>query len=293
MDLYLLVNISSDTENLYGIQFFNSFFKHCSGLHVTLFHICQFSGADSSNSLLDMWEAPSGDREENLSGAARKALQRARRALQKNDQISSMKTKTVQERFGTVKDILTEGSEGLYDAMLLGRRATYTLQWLFDRPGDQIPQALIQDTSLACPLWICGEPEAGRKNILLCVDGSRSALRAADHVGYIMSKAKQHKVCIFHVTTTRTSDIESIVQEAKDVILTHDIEEDRISSKRGWGLSIPGAILSEKNQGQYAAVAIGLHGISKGRLFANIGIQEGITATLIKKINKAALWCIP
>ena len=295
MNLHLLINISSDTENLFGVQFFNSFFQECSHCNVTLFHICRLDSPDASNSLLDMWENPEDRIEGKLTVDAKKALDKAKRALKKQDVvINNIKTKTVEERYGKVKDILSESSKGLYDAIILGRRATYALQWMFDKPSDEIPQALINDTSLSSPLWICSEPEIGRKNILLCVDGSASSLRAADHVGYILSKAKRHNVTVFHVTTTRTSNIQEILKEATDVLLSHNIAPERITSKRGWGLSIPGAILTEKNYGQYAAVAVGLHddGPSKG-VFDRLGIQGGITATLVKKIEKAALWCCP
>ncbi len=293
MSFHILINISSDNENLYGVRFFHSFFQDSSPGDVTLFHINRLDSNNSSHTLMEIWNHPDEETQGALSSKARKSLDRATRYLRDCDvTISEVKTKTVKERFGKVKDILSESSHGLYDAMILGRRATYALQWLFDRPGDEISQALIKDTSLNCPLWICAEPEEGRKNVLLCVDGSASSLRAADHVGYILSKAKHHKVMVFHVTTTPTSKITDILQNATDILLSHDIEPERIESKRGWGLSIPGAILGEKNSGRYAAVAVGLHGDSEGVL-NSFGLQGGTTATLIKKISKAALWCCP
>lgn len=293
MSFHILINISSDNENLYGVRFFHSFFKDSSPGKVTLFHINRLDSKNSSHTLMEIWNHPENDGDDQLSDRARKSLARATRYLDGCDvTIDEVKTKTVKERFGKVKDILTESSRGLYDAMILGRRATYALQWMFDRPGDEVSQALIRDTSLECPLWICSEPEEGRNNVLLCVDGSPSSLRAADHVGYILSKVKHHKVMVLHVTTTRTSNIKDILQEATDVLLSHDIAPERIESKRGWGLSVPGAILSEKNSGRYAAVAVGLQGNSGGVL-NSMGLQGGTTATLIKKISKAALWCCP
>ncbi len=293
MSFHILINISSDNENLFGVRFFHSFFKDSSPGVVTLFHISRLDSRNSSHTLMEIWNHPEGDGQEALSSRARKSLDRATRYLKDCDvTIDEVKTKTVRERFGKVKDILSESSYGLYDAMILGRRATYALQWLFDRPGDEVSQALIKDTTLECPIWICAEPEEGRKNVLLCVDGSASSLRAADHVGYMLSKTKHHKVMVFHVTTTPTSNITNILKEATEILLSHDIDPKRIESKRGWGLSVPGAILGEKNSGRYAAVAVGLHGNSGGVL-NSLGLQGGTTATLIKKISKAALWCCP
>ncbi len=293
MSFHILVNISSDNENLYGIRFFHSFFRDSSPGIVTLFHINRLDSRDTSHTLLEIWKHSGDDDHVELSESARKSLARATRYLDDCDVIiDEVKTKTVKERYGKVRDILSESSQGLYDAMILGRRATYALQWMFDTPGDEVSQALIKETSLTCPLWICNEPEEGRKNVLLCVDGSESSLRAADHVGYILSHAKQHKVVVFHVTTIPTSNSKEIIQQATKALLSHDISPERIETKKGWGISVPGAILSEKNSGRYAAVAVGLHGNSDGVL-NSLGLQGSTTATLIKRISKAALWCCP
>lgn len=293
MNLHFLVNLSSETENLFGVQFFCSFFKETPPCNVTLFHICLLENNNAAQPLTEMWENPDKRIEGKLTAGARRALDKATRSLQGNKVIvDKMKTKTVEERFGKVKDILAEGEAGLYDAIILGRRASYALQWIFDRAAEEIPLALIKDTSLKCPLWVCCEPEPGRKNVLLCVDGSESALRAADHVGYILSFAQQHNVTVFNVSLSPTKTADAILQEAVEILHKHNIAPSRITSKSTWGISVPGTILSEKNSGKYAAVALGLHGVSNGVL-ENFGLMGGTTATLISKISKAALWCCP
>jgi hypothetical protein len=293
MNLHFLINISSDTENLYGVRFFSSFFQNSCSCNVTLFHISRLDSSDSQ-SLLEMWQGPiEGKVDGALTVGAKRAMEKAGRSLEHNQVvIEEMKTKTVKERYGKVKDILMEGKRGLYDAIILGRRATYALQWLVERSADEIPLALINDASLNCPLWICSEPEAGRKNVLLCVDGSPAALRAADHVGYILGKARHHGVTLFHVLSNPAGNADDILKEAAEVLLSHGIEKERIRQKSHWGLSVPNTILGEKNSGQYAAVAVGLNGSSEGVL-TTLGLHAGTTATLIKKISKAALWCCP
>ncbi len=292
MNLHFLINISSDTENLYGIRFFSSFFSSDVSCDVTLFHICRLDSNDASEALLEAWQNPEDKVEGNLTVGAKKALDKAKRDLQRNGvNINQMKTKSVKERYGKVKDILGESSRGLYDAMILGRRATYALQWLFDRPADEIPLALVHDTSLSCPLWVCTEPEAGRKNVLLCVDGSESSYRAADHVGYVLSQAGQHHVTVFHAAAV-DSDSDEIFARAVDILSGQGVEKERIHTKKSWSISPAASILSEKNSGRYAAVAVGLEGTSGGFL-TRVGTQGGTTAALIKKISKASLWCVP
>lgn len=293
MNLHFLINISSDTENLYGVRFFNSFFRDCGSCNVTLFHISRLDSSDASQELMKMWEGPEDKTVEGImTVGAKKALDKARRSLESNRVvIEQVKTKTVKERYGKVKDILMEGNRGLYDAMILGRRATFALQWLYERPGDEIAQTLIQDTSLECPLWICSEPEEGRKNVLLCVDGSPESLRAADHVGYVLSRAKRHGVTVFHATANPTADAGEILDKAVEVLLSHSVAEERIQKKSSWGVSAANAILSEKNNGRYAAVAVGLPP-SKGKK-GIFGREGGTTSILAKKISRASLWCCP
>lgn len=293
--LHFLISISSDTENLYGIRFFKSFFGKTDNCEVTLFHICRLDSRDYSESLLEVWKGPDKESAGRLGKVAEQALRRARRNLREHGvNINQMKTKTVQERYGKVKDILREGAEGLYDAMILGRRATYALQWVFGRPGDEIPLALLQDTSLNCPMWICSEPEEGRKNVLLCVDDSESSLRAADHVGYILGHTPQHSVTVFHVTSSRGEDSEKLFAKINKILLSHNLKENRIHWKSSWALAVSSAILAEKNNGRYAAVAIGAQdGTSDKSMLNRFGLKGGTATTLITKISKAALWICP
>ena len=294
MSLHFLVNISSDTENLNGVRFFSSFFQESQGLSITLFHISRLDSSDSSAALMEMWKNPEEGVEGKLTTGAYKALNRARRHLRnKNMTIEHMKTKTVQERYGKVRDILAEGTAGLYDALILGRRATYALQWVFDRPGDEIPQAIIRESSLNCPLWVCTEPEEGRKNVLLCVDGSASSMRAVDHVGFVLNHVPEHSITLFQVSSSSALNVAKNFDDAIEILTRHGISEERIILKEGSGLSVSGAILAEKNRGNYAAVAIGLEGNHEGGALGALGIKGGTAATLINSISKASLWICP
>lgn len=290
--LHFLVSISAETESLNGVRFLCSFMGAENSCDITLFHILS-PASNSSAALTEMWDNPHEQIEGKLTATTRRALEKAKGALHSSDILHHMKTKTVKEQYGKVKDILTEGANGLYDAMVLGRRATYALQWMFDRPADEIPQALIRDASLSSPLWICSEPEEGRSNVLLCLDGSTSSLRMADHVGYILNFAKRHHVTLFHVSPTVTGDGDRILEEGAEILAKHSIAPQRIHRKSAWGLSVINTILSEKSSGKYAAVAVGLHGSSSKGVLDTLGVVGKTTSTLITKISKAALWCCP
>jgi hypothetical protein len=293
MEKHFLVTISNDVEHLYGVRFICSFFKEMSEHNLTLLHICRLDDNKMSKALSEMWTDPDKKIQGNLTIGVRRAIDRAMVLLGKSRMsIDQVITKTVAERYGKVKDILTEGADGLYDAIILGKRASYTLQWAFERPGDEMAQTIIKDTCCTSPLWICPESKQDRKNVLLCIDGSEDAYRAADHVGYILSAQDQHTVNLFHVVNTIGEASDKIFERAESILREHGIGSERIARKTGWGLTVTGSILSEIDKGGYAAVAVGLHGLEHG-VMKEFNMVGGTTSKLINKLENTALWCCP
>ena len=122
MNKHFLVTISNDVEHLYGVRFICSFFKEMSEHQLTLLHICRLDSNDSAHALNEMWVHPDEKVEVNLSAGTKRSIHQAQTLLQKSRMaINKVITKTVAERYGKVRDILTEGSKGLYDAIILGQ----------------------------------------------------------------------------------------------------------------------------------------------------------------------------
>lgn len=293
MRKHLLVTISSEAHNLYGVQFLCNFFNELVEHRLTLMHIFRQDSTEMDKALSQMWTNPEEDVEGMLTVGGKRALDRTKQLLGRSKMsIDHVKTKTVGERYGKVKDILNEGEKGLYDAIVLGRRASYTMQWVIEKPAAETAQAMIKDSCFTSPLWICPEPGKERKNVLVAVDGSENSFRAVDHVGYILSKHPQHAITLFHAETGSTSDQPAMFSRARKILSQHEVEDQRIKEKSVWNLTIPGAILSEVEQGGYAVVAVGLHGHERS-LLKDYNLAGGTTAKLIAKIEKAAVWCCP
>ena len=293
MKKHFLATVSNDYDQLTGLEFVCSFFKKLSEHQVTLLHICRLDAGNTNKALLEMWEHP----DERVSGkptiGARKALDKATEMLsQSKMSVDSMMTKTFAERYGKIKDILNESSSGLYDAIILGKRASYTLQWFFERPADETAKAIIQDSSLNTPLWICPEPESGRKNVLVCVDGSEESFRAVDHVGYILSLQDQQNITLFMVDNGSGLNSDTIFQKSIKILGDHAIANERIRTETTWGLNIAGTITSYAEKNNFAAIAAGLHGVNEG-FMKRMSLAGGTTSSLIERAEKVALWCCP
>ncbi|SDP49600.1 hypothetical protein [Desulforhopalus singaporensis] len=294
MKLHFLISISSESEKLFGVRFLRSFFKTDNLCDITLFHVNTTDLKSQACSLMAMWESPGTDNTAPLTVAAKKAIARAKLLLQSGDiGVDSLKTKTITERHGKVGDILLEGANNMYDAMILGRRTTYALQWMFERAADEIAQALIRNAALSSPIWICCDPEEGRRHVLLCVDGSRSSLRMADHVGYILSFIPVHNVTLLHVKGPLSSDSEPIFRESESILAGHHIGPERITQKTVTGLSVINTICREETTGEYAAVAVGLSRQPDKSITLGSWKVGKTTTALLSKISRASLWCCP
>lgn len=293
MKKHFLVTISNDAEILYGVRFICDFFEGGADQQVTLLHICRRDAAGMAATLAQMWEGPNDGIQGQLTMQAKKAIDRARDILARHaTSIDHIMTKTCAERYGKVKDILAEGTKGAYDAIVLGRRASYTFQWMFERAADETAQAIIRDSGCTVPLWICPEPLPNRKNVLLCLDGSENSYRATDHVGFLLANQPQHMITLFHVQNVKDFNIPGeLFSRAEKILQGHGVAGERIRRDSCWGLTVAGAIESEAERGNYAAVAVGMHG--ERRQPGKAELAGGVTARLISKVERAALWCCP
>ncbi len=293
MNKKFLVTVSNDFQNLTGVEFVCSFFKPQSEHQLTLLHICRLDSKLAQNPLLEMWESPETLIKSTPTVGAKKALDKAVGMLSNSNMaVGEMITKTPAERYGKVKDILKEGSDGLYDAIVLGKRASYALQWFFERPADEIPKAIVSDRTLTTPIWICPSPELGRKNVLIGVDGSEESFRAVDHVGYILSKQDQHDLTLLHVENGAGLRYEEIFNKSIEMLKQHQIDLERISTQRTWGVNVASTLLKYAEKGRYAAIAVGVRGVNKG-VMKQFNLSGGATESLIRNTEKISLWCCP
>ena len=293
MNKHFLVTISNDYDQLTGVEFICSFFKQLSEHQITLLHISRLDAAHMNKTLMKMWDKPEEGVTGPLTVGARKALEKSKRLLSKSSMsIDQMITKTFPERYGKINDILKEAASGLYDAIVLGKRASYTLQWFFERPAEETAKAIIQDSALGSPLWICPTPEQGRKHVLIGVDGSAGSLRAVDHVGYILSRQDQHTVTLLHVENGAGLDSAEIFKKSSRILHSHDIGDERIRQDTTWGLNVASTIASYAEKSGYAAIAVGLEGVDQG-ILKRMKLAGGTTTGLIERTEKISLWCCP
>lgn len=288
LEKHLLVTISEDINALFGLRYVFGFFSRRDLVRLTLFYVSPRQDRGSLDSAVPFCEP--GDNTTGFGKACRKpppALATARKwLLDMGFPADRVALKSSPAKFGTVKDIAAEAEQGLYDAVVLGRRG---LSWFDEIFDDSITHRLLWE-ALTFPLWVCRNPKRHRKNVLLCMDDSEQALRVADHVGFILRDEPEHCVTVFHnraLSLPQGESIEAIMKRAGDTLRNNGIEEERINYLVKSSKDPADLILKEAEHGEYTAVAVGRTGDkpnTKDNIFGTTSL------TLLRKLEGSALW---
>ena len=280
MKKHLLLTVSEQKSALFGVKFIGRLFTSKDDINITLFFTYSKSPV--------VWERDAGDkqfinqtREHEEKG--RKALEAAGKALRdlgfKEERISS---KLDIRKRSKAMDILHEGAEGRYDAVILGKRG---VGWLEEAFEESVTRSLLKET-FGFPVWFCKLPDPDRKGVLLCIDGSEAACRMADHVGFILSGQDQD-VTLFTVCAS-DADANRMLAEAKSHLLKNNYPEERIQSIVSRDKNAAKAILKQAKKGRYASVAVGRRE-REPKSIKNLFLGS-VSAQLFEDLEGAGLW---
>ena len=208
---------------------------------------------------------------------------------------------------GPAKDILDLAQHGLYDAVVVGRRGLGSLQRMV---MGSVSVHLVENSQLI-PVWLV-DGEVRSERILAAVDGSADALRAVDHLAFMLSGNPEAVVRFFHVTP-RLRDfcevdfsepearaLEALVADgdrrcmddffaaALGKLKATGFAERQIETRTASALIGVGETILE------AARAEGFGTIVTGRRGANRSFFGGsVSHTVSRNIVDAALWMVP
>lgn len=213
---------------------------------------------------------------------------------------------TKPKALGRAKDIIERGQQGLFDAIVVGRRGLTRTQKLL---MGSLTANLVEH-SRVIPLWVV-DGEVSSPRIILAVDGSESSLRAVDHLSFMLGgMPPQSKITLFHVIPRaadycvirfddRASDIDAVVTQGDrrcvDQFYAHalkkfkeaGIAEAQIQLKtHGRTANVGKAILAEARKGDYGTVVIGRRGVSRAFFMGSV------SRYVVEKLSGRALWLV-
>ncbi|WFS62710.1 universal stress protein [Pseudodesulfovibrio thermohalotolerans] len=291
MQKELLLAIGDDRAASYNLRFIKDVFTSFCDLKLTLFYAAPRSALwDRLDAGMPPSEAAVDEIVAHKKGKGKKALQDAERWITDiaGCDGSNVRTKVVHSRKGTACELVAEAREGLYDALVLGRKGFTWFEEVFE--NSVCHELLWQDIDF--PIWVCKRPsQKSRSNILLCLDGSDASLRMADHAGYMLADEPRHSFTLFHVAQKGYGDAGAarIFDEALAILAEHGVPDERIEIKMVTGRNPVKAILKEAGAGRYAAVAVGRRGVGSQTRMEHL-FPSSVCVNLLRQLQETALW---
>ncbi len=284
MERHLLVTVSEKHDNLFGVRFLGEFFADKEEMKVTLLYLTpkppgRFE-ADPETEL----------RAKKSEAIGRKALNEAKGELMKTgfkDEQVFLKIRP--SRLSKVNEIIQEGSEGKYDAVVLGRRGLSRLEQTFDESVTSI----LFEQEWGFPLWICRKHDPERHHVLACVDGSHASHRMLDHVGFVLGKALNQDVTLLAISrkgNVGEKTVEEILSKSTEILVADGISAERIHTKVIPEADAAKAIIKEAGSEHFAAVAVGRTGKTMG-FFKKVFVGS-VSRNLFQDLEGASLWLI-
>ena len=221
----------------------------------------------------------------------------------KDEQI---KASHLKKHFGIARDICNFAGEKGADALLVTRKGRSRLEAFF--LGEISTKIL--GYCLTCPVWVV-EGGVKSKKVLVSMDSSENALRAAEYAGFMLAgtecqitlfHSKRHLRCFVPQEVIEAApDLEELwrnkageqigpqMKKAKEMLLETGLGEDQITTKIVDGSrSAASDILKEARTSGCGTIVLGRRGVSGVREF----FMGSVTSKVLQGSGGLAVWVV-
>lgn len=217
-----------------------------------------------------------------------------------------IQTKALTRGLGLARDIVFEGEQGLYDAIVLGRRGLSKVQEVF---LGSVTNKVVQHADRVAT-WVVGGKVKSRR-ILCAVDNSQGSLKAVDHLAFMLEGCPDCRISLFHAgphlaalpaVGLAENDVKDLAKEldqydreqsagfqaqTRRIFKDHGHDPDKVEiisrSEKG---GVSNAIIKEAEAGDYGTVVLGRRG--EGGAFWLGHVSDKVLA----KANNLAVWVV-
>ncbi len=222
---------------------------------------------------------------------------------------SQIHIRSREKRIGIARDILFEAENGIYDAVVIGRRGLSKVAELF---LGSVSNKVIQGAK-ELPVWVVGKKIGNNAKIVVAVDGSENSKRAVDHLSFILGSCKIEgmEVLLLNVRpgfirlsgprvipslsafpasgANYEKKMMPFLDQCEELLLEAGIAPDNIKKKIVLkGADIGKVILSEAQKGDYETIVMGRGGISMAQEF----FMGSISHNILQQAGDKAVWIV-
>jgi nucleotide-binding universal stress UspA family protein len=226
--------------------------------------------------------------------------------LQRGFNKEQIRTSHLKKHFGTAQDICTFAGNERADAVLISSKGRSRLETFF---AGEVTSKMLEHCRV-CPLWVV-EGAVESKRVLIALDSSENALRAADHAGHMLS-TMDCRIILFHSKrhlrhfmpqevieaapelgklwqNKAGEHIAPYMKKAKQMLIDRGLKDTQITTKVVDGSrSAAGDILKEAHSSDCGTIVLGRRGVS--------GVKEFFMGSVASKILQGsdgmAVWVV-
>lgn len=293
----MLLAIDGSKNSLMTLDYVSHLFQFSPEVTMVLFHILPpvppiYKEGDSMDPVALKYL---GDYKRKHQEAIEKILHKSRDRLVKAGWAEAqIQIRAQEKRVGLARDILFEAEQGIYDALVIGRRGLSKVEEVF---LGSVSNKIIQGAK-GTPVWVVGG-KVSTHRILVALDGSENALGAVDHLAFILQSCGHPEIEVLLLTvwpgffTTSREEYKAgaalFLKEAEKMILGAGLSPSQVKRKMVLkNADIGKAILLEAQKGNYGTIILGRRGISKAKEFF-IG---SVSNKILQQAADKAVWIV-
>jgi nucleotide-binding universal stress UspA family protein len=312
MNKKILVAIDGSRNSLEALDYVNHLGGQCPTINLVLFHVLppvppvyreDLLADPVAQKYIRQWKQKHQEAIEQILHKSRDKL------IRWGWEEDRIRIKSQEKRIGVARDILFEAHNGLYDAVVLGRRGLTKVEEFF---LGSVSGKVLQGAANV-PVWLVGRKMPGH-NILVALDGSENALRAVDHLSFMVDSCRTEvvKVILLNVwpglvtllgpriipnlNSLNTSAqenhkirLEAALDQAESLLLEAGLSARQIKKKFCWRCSdIARAVLTEADKGDCGTIVLGRRGISKTQEF----FLGSVSGKIIEQAGQKTVWVV-
>ena len=305
----IVIPVDGSKNALKSLDYLELIYGPGHNLHVELFYVLPSLPpllTEETKMDKDLWIKRS-DVERRNKEFAQQALEDAKTVLiKKGFEEDRVRTNLQKMQMSTARDICNWASKENVDAVVLARRGSTDLETFF---MGSISSKLVHYCG-NYPVWIV-RGAIDSKKVLVCVDSSENALRAVDHVGFMLSGTDCQPTLYHSIRHLRRyvpmevlEDAEALqklwknkagdqiapyMEKAREILLDAGLPKEQTAMKIvDGGRSVAHEILKEARNSGYGTIVLGRHGESMAKEF----IFGSVTNKILHHCSGLAIWIV-